>query len=428
MKGRVEIIIGAQWGDEGKGRVVDALGNRVEVFARYQGGANAGHTVIVEDEKYVFHLLPSGMLYPCKLCVVGNGVVVDPEQLLKELHTLQEQGKDRARLMISGSAHVVMPYHKILDKADEQFRSKDKKIGTTGRGIGPCYVDKFNRCGIRIEDLFNPDILREKLSFNLELKNLLLTKVYNAEPVAFDDIYAQARAWGKALEPYVADVSLALREAMLEGKGILFEGAQGTLLDVDHGTYPFVTSSSPIAAGGCVGLGVGPSDVDRVIGVVKAYCTRVGEGPFPTEDLGDHGQTLRDRGGEYGATTGRPRRCGWLDMVALKYAVRVNGMSSIALTKLDVLTGFEKIKICTHYEVNGEKHENYLTNTSLLAKASPVYTTLDGWKEDISGCRDFEKLPEAARRYVEYIEKGTGVPVQLIGVGPGRSQTILRGL
>ncbi|MDD2206208.1 MAG: adenylosuccinate synthase [Aminobacterium sp.] len=428
MKGRVEIIIGAQWGDEGKGRVVDALGNRVEVFARYQGGANAGHTVIVEGEKYVFHLLPSGMLYPCKLCAIGNGVVVDPEQLINELKTLQEQGKDRARLIISGSAHVVMPYHKILDKADEQFRSKDKKIGTTGRGIGPCYVDKFNRCGIRIEDLLDPEILREKLSFNLDLKNLILTKVYNAEPVAFDDVYAQALSWGETLAPYVADVSLALQEAMLEGKGVLFEGAQGTLLDVDHGTYPFVTSSSPIAAGGCVGLGVGPSDVDRVIGVVKAYCTRVGEGPFPTEDLGNDGQTLRDKGGEYGATTGRPRRCGWLDLVALKYAVRVNGMTSIALTKLDVLTGFDKIKVCTHYEANGKKYENYLTNTSLLEKATPVYTTLDGWKEDLSACRNFDDLPETARKYVEYIEKETGVPVQLIGVGPGRDQTIIRGL
>jgi adenylosuccinate synthase len=428
VKGRVEIIIGAQWGDEGKGRVVDALGNRVEVFARYQGGANAGHTVIVEGEKYVFHLLPSGMLYPCKLCAIGNGVVVDPEQLINELKTLQEQGKDRARLIISGSAHVVMPYHKILDKADEQFRSKDKKIGTTGRGIGPCYVDKFNRCGIRIEDLLDPEILREKLSFNLDLKNLILTKVYNAEPVAFDDVYAQALSWGETLAPYVADVSLALQEAMLEGKGVLFEGAQGTLLDVDHGTYPFVTSSSPIAAGGCVGLGVGPSDVDRVIGVVKAYCTRVGEGPFPTEDLGNDGQTLRDKGGEYGATTGRPRRCGWLDLVALKYAVRVNGMTSIALTKLDVLTGFDKIKVCTHYEANGKKYENYLTNTSLLEKATPVYTTLDGWKEDLSACRNFDDLPETARKYVEYIEKETGVPVQLIGVGPGRDQTIIRGL
>ncbi|WP_024821806.1 adenylosuccinate synthase [Aminobacterium mobile] len=428
MKGRVEIIIGAQWGDEGKGRVVDALGNRVEVFARYQGGANAGHTVIVEGEKYVFHLLPSGMLYPCKLCAIGNGVVVDPEQLLQELSTLQEQGKDRARLIISGSAHVVMPYHKILDKAEEQFRGKGKKIGTTGRGIGPCYVDKFNRCGIRIEDLLNADVLRDKLSFNLDAKNLLLTKVYGTEPVAFDEVYSKALAWGQSLAPYVADVSLALHEAITSGKGVLLEGAQGTLLDVDHGTYPFVTSSSPIAAGGCVGLGVGPSDVDRVIGVVKAYCTRVGEGPFTTEDLGDDGTRLRERGGEFGATTGRPRRCGWLDMVALRYAARVNGMGAIALTKLDVLTGFDKIKVCTEYEIEGKKYEHFMTNTALLEKAEPVYTLMDGWKEDISKCRSFDELPVAAQKYVEYIEKEAQVPVQLIGVGPDRDQTIIRGL
>lgn len=426
MKGRVEVIIGAQWGDEGKGRVVDALGARVDVIARYQGGANAGHTVIVEGKKYVFHLLPSGMLYPCRICVIGNGVVVDPEQLLNELRELQDQGKDRARLVISGAAHVVMPYHKKLDTAQENQRGKGRKIGTTGRGIGPAYVDKYNRCGVRVEDLLDADSLREKLEYNLDEKNLFLSKIYGEEPLPFDEVFEQAVEWGKALAPYVGDASLVIDEAIREGRGVLFEGAQGTLLDVDHGTYPYVTSSSPVAAGGCVGLGVGPSAVDRVIGVVKAYCTRVGEGPFPTEDTGENGNRLREKGGEYGATTGRPRRCGWLDMVALRYAVRVNGMSSIALTKLDVLTDFERIPVCTGYEIDGKTEEHFPSGVHRQWKAKPVYEYLEGWKEDLSACTKFDQLPHQARKYVEFIEKTCGVPVNLIGVGPGRDQTILR--
>lgn len=428
MRGKAEVIVGAQWGDEGKGRVVDSLGNRVEVFARYQGGANAGHTVIVEGTKYVFHLLPSGMLYSGKLCVIGNGVVLDPEQLIYELKMLQDQGKDRARLVISGSAHVVMPYHKLLDNAQEKFRDRDKKIGTTGRGIGPCYVDKYNRAGIRVYDILDPAKLREKLTTNLDMINLQLTRIFNEEPVAFDEIFNKALEWGKVLAPYVADASLILHESMGSGKSILLEGAQGTLLDVDHGTYPFVTSSNPVSAGACVGVGIAPTDVARVTGVVKAYCTRVGTGPFPTEDEGDVGNYLREKGGEFGATTGRPRRCGWLDMVALKFAARVNGMGAIALTKLDVLTGFDEIKVCTSYMVDGKEETNFNSNVDFLTKAEPVFTVMEGWKEDISSCRTFEDLPEAAKKYVTFIEEETGVPVGLVGVGPGREETILRNL
>ncbi len=428
MQGRVDVIIGAQWGDEGKGRVVDCLAGQVDAVVRYQGGANAGHTVIVEGEKYVFHLLPSGMLYSGKLCVIGNGVVVDPEQLLRELGELQEKGKDRARLVVSGSAHVVLPYHKILDGADEKFRGREKQIGTTGRGIGPCYVDKYNRMGIRVEDLLDPDVLRDKLTFNLEIKNLLLSRVYGLDPIAFDEIYDKALDWGHSISPYVGDGTLEVERARESGKAILLEGAQGTLLDVDHGTYPFVTSSHPVASGGCLGSGIGPSRVDRVIGIVKAYCTRVGDGPFPTEDFGDEGQGLRDRGHEYGATTGRPRRCGWLDIVALRHAVRVNGMTHIALTKLDVLGGEKEIRVCTAYGIDGKDQAEFTTNTRKLAQAEPRYEAFPGWDEDISGCRHFEELPAAARDYVRVIEEMTGVPVVLIGVGPGREETISRGL
>ncbi|MCF4150711.1 adenylosuccinate synthase [Dethiosulfovibrio sp. F2B] len=428
MKGKVEAIIGAQWGDEGKGRVVDSLGDRVDVFARYQGGANAGHTVIVEGEKHVFHLLPSGMLYSGKTCVIGNGVVLDPEQLLNELSELQEKGEDRSRLVISGSAHVVMPYHKKLDQAQEASRDQGSKIGTTGRGIGPCYVDKYNRCGIRVEDLLDPEALREKLESNLDEKNLLFTKIYDETPLSFDEIYRQALSWGKSLAPYVDDASLVINDALNKGQTVLLEGAQGTLLDVDHGTYPMVTSSSPTSAGGCVGLGVAPHYVEKVYGVVKAYLTRVGEGPFPSEDKGDTGQYLRDRGGEYGATTGRPRKCGWLDMVALRYAVRINGMTHITLTKLDVLTGLREVKVCVAYRSNGKDRTEFNGNVRYLNGVEPVYRSFPGWDEDISSVRDFDDLPEAARAYVRYIEEETGVPVSIIGVGPERDQMIVRDL
>uniref|UniRef100_UPI0026DEF610 adenylosuccinate synthase n=1 Tax=Pyramidobacter piscolens TaxID=638849 RepID=UPI0026DEF610 len=354
MKGKIEALIGAQWGDEGKGRVVDSIGSRVDIFARYQGGANAGHTVYVDGEKYVFRLLPSGMLYPGKTCVIGNGVVIDPEQLLKELGELRARGKDRACLRVSGAAHVVMPYHKLFDQLQEESRDSEHKIGTTGRGIGPCYVDKYTRIGIRVEDLLDEHVLREKLGVALAEKNRILAGVYGKEPLALDPIYEQAFQWGKELSPYVADVSLEVFNALENGQTVLCEGAQGTLLDVDHGTYPMVTSSNPVSSGGCIGLGVGMKYVDRVIGVAKAYLTRVGSGPFPTEDFGPEGEEIRRRGGEFGAVTGRPRRCGWLDLVALRYAVRVNGFTCLALTKLDILTGFKELKVCNSYKV-GDK-------------------------------------------------------------------------
>lgn len=428
MKGKVEAVVGAQWGDEGKGRIVDSLGDRVDIFARYQGGANAGHTVIVGNEKHVFHLLPSGMLYSGKTCVIGNGVVLDPEQLLAELSDLQKDGKDRSRLVISGSAHVVMPYHKKLDQVQEARRSQGRKIGTTGRGIGPCYVDKYSRCGIRVEDLLDPQVLREKLEANLEEKNLMFTKIYDDSPLSVGEIYSQALLWGKAMTPYVGDASLVINGALEKGQNVLFEGAQGTLLDIDHGTYPMVTSSSPVSAGGCVGLGVPPQYIHRVFGVVKAYLTRVGEGPFPTEEESPVGQFLRDKGGEYGATTGRPRRCGWLDMVALRYAARVNGMTHITLTKLDVLTGLDEIKVCTAYRVDGQEITDFSGSAGFLEKAEPLYRTFPSWSEDISQVRSVEDLPKAARDYVAYIEEETGVPVALIGVGPERDQMILRGI
>jgi adenylosuccinate synthase len=426
VKGCTEILIGAQWGDEGKGRVVDALAGKTDVIVRYQGGANAGHTVIVGSEKHVFHLLPSGMLYTGKLCIIGNGVVVDPEQLLLELQELQAQGKDRARLVVSRDAHVVLPYHKVLDGADEAFRGKERAIGTTKRGIGPCYVDKYNRMGITMGDLVKPEVLREKLSQNVNLKNMLLTRIYGMTPLPFESIYQEALEWGAKLAPYLGDASLEVHKALEEGKGVLLEGAQGTLLDVDFGTYPYVTSSNPTAAGGCIGSGVGPTRISRVIGVVKAYCTRVGEGPFPTEDFGEWGDYLRDKGGEFGATTGRPRRCGWLDMVALRYAVRINGLGVLALTKLDVLSGLEEIQVALEYSLEGKQYREFTPSASFLENVEPRYVSLPGWQEDISKCRSFEELPQEAQNYVKFIEEHAEVPVGLIGVGPGREETILR--
>ncbi|MDR2523718.1 MAG: adenylosuccinate synthase [Synergistaceae bacterium] len=426
MKNKVDILVGAQWGDEGKGKVVDTMGPNVDVFVRYQGGANAGHTVIVDGKKVIFKLLPSGMLYPGKLCVIGNGVVVDPEQFLKEVQELRERRQDRACLVVSSLAHVVMPYHKILDKAQEVFRGKGRMIGTTGRGIGPCYVDKYARNGLRVEDLLDADRLREKLSVALEEKNRILTKLYNEKPMSLDEVLTPAVEWGKNLAPYVGNTSELLYDAVESGKRVLLEGAQGVLLDIDHGTYPYVTSSSTSAAGGFTGTGLPLACLDRVIAVVKAYTTRVGEGPMPTEDKGEIGDRLREKGGEFGAVTGRPRRCGWLDMVALRYSMRLNGANVIALTKMDVLTGMKEIKVCTAYERNGTKTDR--VDFLVLEEYRPVFETLGGWDEDISACETFESLPAAAQKYVEYIEKGAGAPVQLIGTGPDRNQTINRGL
>ena len=425
---KVDLLIGAQWGDEGKGKVVDAMGADVDVFVRYQGGANAGHTVIANGQKVVFHLLPSGMLYPGKLCILGNGLVLDPEQFLNETAELYEKGQDRARLVVSPHAHVVMPYHKVLDRAQEAARGKGRRIGTTGRGIGPCYVDKYARVGLRVEDLLDADLLRERLVPLMEEKNRLLTRLYNEKPIPFDEVYGPAREWGKALAPYVGDVVRLLRGAVDEGRHVLLEGAQAVLLDIDHGTYPYVTSSSTSAAGAFTGTGLAPRDLTRVIAVVKAYTTRVGEGPMPTEEPGEIGERLRNAGGEFGATTGRPRRCGWLDMVGLQYSMALNGVDVVALTKLDVLSGMPEVKVCMGYEYNGRRLEGFPASPHILDEVVPIYETLPGWQGDISGCTSFDSLPREAQGYVEYIEKGLGVPVKLIGVGQERSQTIDRGL
>jgi adenylosuccinate synthase len=432
LKNQIQVLVGAQWGDEGKGRVVDVLAADADVVVRYQGGANAGHTVIVGGKKHVFHLLPSGILYPNRVCIVGNGVVLDPEQFRKEMEGLETDPREiGTRLVLSRGAHVVMPYHKKLDSLRERDLSKSETgapIGTTGRGIGPCYVDKYNRIGIRAEDLTAPDVLEQKLRQNLEEKNRILEKIYGEEPYDFALLYAQAREWGDFIAPYLGDSTLEIDEAIRAGKGILFEGAQGTLLDIDHGTYPFVTSSSCVAGGCCIGGAVGPGRVERVIGVVKAYCSRVGEGPFPTEETGETGETLRRKGAEFGATTGRPRRCGWLDLVALNYAVKVNGMDVLVLTKLDVLSGFDTIRACVAYEIEGREYRAFPNSATVAERARPVYRDFPGWREDISACRTFDALPQATRDYVSSIEEATGVPVGMIGVGPGREDTIFRDL
>ena len=424
----IDLLVGAQWGDEGKGKVVDMLGTDVDVFVRFQGGANAGHTVIADGQKVVFHLLPSGMLYPGKLCVLGNGLVIDPEQFLNEVNDLLAKGMDRARLVVSPHAHVVMPYHRMLDKLQEEARGKGRKIGTTGRGIGPCYVDKYSRSGLRVEDLINPDVLRERLNYILEEKNQIFTRLYNQNPMPFDEIYEPAKKWGEAIAPYVDDTRALLRKAADEGKHILLEGAQAALLDIDHGTYPYVTSSSTSAAGAFTGTGLAPNDLTRVIAVVKAYTTRVGEGPFPTEDFTEDGEKLRANGGEFGATTGRPRRCGWLDIPGLKYSMELNGANVIALTKLDVLTGMGDIKVCTAYELNGEKITTWPNDTRILSEIKPIYETLPGWNDDITECKTFDDLPVNAQSYVKYIEEKLNVPVGLIGVGADRNQTINKGM
>lgn len=354
--------------------------------------------------------------------------MIDPETLFKELDDLKKRGKPLARLVISHGAHVVMPYHKLLDRLAEGARSEGSRIGTTGRGIGPCYSDKFGRVGIRAEDLVNPGILKEKLMMNIEQKNEILTKIYGAGPLESDTVYEAALEWGRRMEPMLGDAFLEIHTALETGINVLFEGAQGTLLDVDHGTYPFVTSSSPCSGGACTGAGIGPGRIDRVIGVTKAYCTRVGEGPFPTEDKGSLGELLRTKGGEFGATTGRPRRCGWNDLVAVDYAVKVNGIDGLALTKLDVLSGFEKISVCTAYEIDGKVRKIFPSSCAELAKAKPVFEELPGWKEDIGGCRRFEDLPLAAQDYIRFIEERVSAPVILIGVGQGREDTILRGI
>jgi adenylosuccinate synthase len=418
------VLVGAQWGDEGKGKATDALGARVDYVVKYNGGNNAGHTVVVNDEKYALHLLPSGILTPGCTPVIGNGVVVDLEVLFAELAGLASRGVDVSRLLVSANAHVIPPYNRTLDKVTERFLGK-RMLGTTGRGIGPTYADKMNRVGIRIQDLFDAHILSQKVEGALELKNQLLLKVYNRRAVDVEETVAELLGYADRIRPMVVDTSAVLNRALDDGETVLFEAGQATMLDVDHGTYPFVTSSSATAGGACTGSGVGPTRIDRVLGVAKAYVTRVGEGPFPTELHDAWGDRLRDVGGEYGTTTGRPRRCGWYDAVVARYASRVNGLTDLVVTKLDVLTGIDRIPICVAYDVDGERVDEMPLNQSAFHHARPIYEELPGWSEDISGVRDFTDLPANARQYVRAVEELSGTRVSAVGVGPGRDAAIL---
>jgi adenylosuccinate synthase len=417
------VIVGAQWGDEGKGKATDLLGSSVDYVVRYQGGNNAGHTVVVGDESYALHLLPSGILSPEVTPVIGNGVVIDPGVLIEEIDGLQARGVSCDRLLISANAHLIMPHHRAIDRVSERFLG-NAKIGTTGRGIGPAYGDKAARMGIRTQDLFDPGILRQKLDLVLREKNQVLTKVYNRRGIDPGTVAAEYLAYGDRLRPYLADTSLVLNQALDEGKVVLLEGAQATLLDVDHGTYPFVTSSSPTAGGACAGSGIGPTRITKVIGIVKAYTTRVGSGPFPTELTDERGDWLRKTGGEYGVTTGRERRCGWFDAVIARYSTRVNGITDYFVTKLDVLSGLEKVPVCVAYDVDGTRHDDIPMTQTGFHHARPVYEYMDGWWEDIATATSFAALPAAARAYVHAIEEMIGAPVAAVGVGPRRDQTL----
>ncbi len=424
MRPATLVVVGAQWGDEGKGKVVDFLSERADVVVRYQGGANAGHTVVVDGAEFRLNLVPSGLLRG-KTSVIGNGVVVDPAQLLREMAALRGAGFDVSRLFVSDAAHLILPYHRLLDRAEEERRG-DGRLGTTGRGIGPAYRDKAARYGVRVGDLLEPEVFRRRLADLLEHANHLLERVYRREAVDAEAVAAEYLAMGERLRPHVRDTALLVNEAIERGERVLFEGAQGTLLDLDHGTYPYVTSSHPVAGGACIGAGVGPTRIGRVLAVVKAYCTRVGDGPFPTEEAGPVGDRLRERGREYGTTTGRPRRCGWLDLPALRYAVRVSGVTGFAVTKLDTLTGFDPLRVAVAYELDGERLTEWPRHAHLLARCRPVYAELPGWHEEIGGARRVEDLPRAARSFLELIEEATGVPLDLISVGPDRADTIVR--
>jgi len=418
------VLLGAQWGDEGKGKATDLLGGRVDYVVRYQGGNNAGHTVVIGDAKYALHLLPSGILSPGVVPVIGNGVVVDPAVLLHEMAGLEARGVDTSRLLISASAHLITPYHVTLDKVTERFLGK-AKIGTTGRGIGPTYMDKVARIGIRVQDLFDPSILRQKVEGALAGKNQTLVKVFNRRELDVDAITEELLQYAEPLRPHVADTALVLNNALDAGQTVLLEGGQGTLLDVDHGTYPFVTSSNPTAGGACTGSGIGPTRITRVIGILKAYTTRVGSGPFPTELHDEWGERLRSVGGEVGVTTGRPRRCGWFDAPIARYATRVNGLTDIFLTKLDVLTGIERIPVCVAYEIDGQRIDELPMTQTDFHHAKPIYEELPGWTEDISSARSIEDLPPNAQAYVRYLEELSGAPISAIGVGQDRDATIV---
>jgi len=417
----VSVLVGSQWGDEGKGKIVDLLSNSYEIVVRYQGGANAGHTVEIGDKKYILHLIPSGILRENVICVIGNGVVIDPVALLDEIDFLEKQNISvRGRLFISQNAHLIMPYHKLLDSISESGKNK---IGTTGRGIGPCYIDKYARKGIKINDLLHPKVLERKIRENIAEKNLLLKNIYHHEELKVDEIIKSYLEFDEKIDQYIKDVPSFLNQAIKEGKSILLEGAQGALLDVDFGTYPFVTSSHPTSGGACTGTGIPPNKITDVIGIVKAYTTRVGEGPFPTELLDETGEKLRKIGAEFGATTGRPRRCGWYDAFLVRYSAMINGINSVALTKLDVLSEFEEINICTGYEYNGKPLKSFPTDFERLDSVKPIYRTVPGWNKDISNCSSYAELPQATKDYLDIISEESEININIISVGPKRAQT-----
>jgi adenylosuccinate synthase len=417
------VVLGTQWGDEGKGKATDQLGSRIDYVVKFNGGNNAGHTVVVNGEKYALHLLPSGILSPGVVPVIGNGVVIDIEVLFEEIDALQARGVSAERLLVSSAAHVIAPYHRTMDKVSERFLGK-RKIGTTGRGIGPAYADKINRVGLRIQDLFDENILRQKVEGSLDQKNHLLVKVYNRRAITVDETVEDLLGYAERLRPYVADTPLVLNQALDAGRTLVFEAGQATMLDIDHGTYPFVTSSSATAGGACTGSGVGPTRIDRVVGVAKAYTTRVGEGPYPTELFDEDGEWLRQTGGEFGTTTGRPRRTGWYDAVVARYSSRINGLTDLVVTKLDVLTGRDKIPVAVAYDVDGRRFDEMPDDQSDYHHAKPVYEYLDGWTEDISGARELADLPVNAQRYLARLEEISGTRISAVGVGPGREATV----
>jgi adenylosuccinate synthase len=419
------LIVGSQWGDEGKGKIVDVLTDQADVVARYQGGHNAGHTVVINNETFILHLVPSGILHSGKLSIIGNGTVVEPASFLKEIDELTERGITvGSNLLLSKGAHLIMPYHMALEAANEKNMGKGA-IGTTGRGIGPAYADKFSRIGLKVGNLLYPKIFREKLESTVHWTNSVLTKIYGAKEFDVEEVYKEYMGYAERLEQHIADTDIAINKALEEGKKVLFEGAQGTLLDIDHGTYPFVTCSSATAGGVCTGLGVSPLSIKKVLGIVKAYTTRVGSGPFPSEIHGPEGEALREKGAEYGATTGRPRRCGWLDMVALRHATRINGFTGIVITKLDVLDGLEKLNICTAYEYEGERISEFPKEASILSGCKPVYESMPGWKGKTSGLTEFDALPAEAKAYLKAIEEMLGVEVHIISTGPRRGEMII---
>ena len=416
------VVVGTQWGDEGKGKITDFLSANAEVIARYQGGDNAGHTIVIDGKKFKLHLIPSGIFFPEKISVIGNGVVINPKSLVKELAYLHEEGVTTDSLRISDRAHVILPYHIELDRLQEESKG-DNKIGTTIKGIGPAYMDKAARVGIRIADLLDRDVFAERLRINLEEKNRQFTKLYDAEPLSFDDIFEEYYEYGQQIKQYVTDTSVILNDALDNGKRVLFEGAQGVMLDIDQGTYPFVTSSNPVAGGVTIGSGVGPSKIDKVVGVCKAYTSRVGDGPFPTELFDEVGDRIREVGHEYGTTTGRPRRVGWFDSVVMRHSRRVSGITNLSLNSIDVLSGLDTVKICVAYDLDGERIDHYPASLEQLKRCKPIYEELPGWSEDITDVRHLDELPENARNYVRRVGELVGVRISTFSVGPDRDQT-----